>query len=179
MYDFTYPYPDPHTCILSRPPPLTTPPKFENLPLPSLFCLQVQLRARFLTLWLTTPEKTFFNLNLPIVVSLHLIYLNGITCLVSYYAIFLPPSYQAPILSLPNGILAPSEHTWASCVHPPTDPRLGSADHTHTQVQVLATKLCPILCDPLACSPSGSSRHGILQARILGWVALPFSRGSS
>ena len=35
------------------------------------------------------------------------------------------------------------------------------------------------LCDPVDCSPSGSSVHGILQARILQWVAIPFSRGSS
>ena len=37
----------------------------------------------------------------------------------------------------------------------------------------------PILCDPLDCSPPGSSVQGILQARILKWVAVPFSRGSS
>ena len=35
------------------------------------------------------------------------------------------------------------------------------------------------LCDPLDSSSSGSSVHGILQARILGWVATPSSRGSS
>ena len=34
-------------------------------------------------------------------------------------------------------------------------------------------------CDPVDCSPPGSSIHGILQARILEWVAIPFSRGSS
>ena len=34
-------------------------------------------------------------------------------------------------------------------------------------------------CDPMDCSPSGFSAHGILRARILGWVAIPFSRGSS
>ena len=32
----------------------------------------------------------------------------------------------------------------------------------------LVTQLCPALCDPLDCSPPGSSVHGILQARILG-----------
>ena len=37
----------------------------------------------------------------------------------------------------------------------------------------------PTLCDPMDCSPAGSSVHGILQARILEWVAIPFSRGSS
>ena len=35
------------------------------------------------------------------------------------------------------------------------------------------------LCDPMDCSWSGSSVHGILQARILEWVAISFSRGSS
>ena len=34
-------------------------------------------------------------------------------------------------------------------------------------------QLCPTLCDPVDCSPPGSSIHGILQARILEWVAIP------
>ena len=38
---------------------------------------------------------------------------------------------------------------------------------------------CPTLCDPMDCSPSRSSLHGILQARVLEWVAISFSRGSS
>ena len=37
----------------------------------------------------------------------------------------------------------------------------------------------PTLCDPMDCSPPGSSVHGILQAGILEWVARPSSRGSS
>ena len=38
---------------------------------------------------------------------------------------------------------------------------------------------CPAVCDPMDCSPPGSSVHGILQVRILEWVAMPSSRGSS
>ena len=38
---------------------------------------------------------------------------------------------------------------------------------------------CPTLCDSMDCSPPGSSIHGILQARVLEWVAISFSRGSS
>ena len=38
---------------------------------------------------------------------------------------------------------------------------------------------CLTLCDLMDCSPPGSSVHGILQARILEWLASPFSRGSS
>ena len=37
----------------------------------------------------------------------------------------------------------------------------------------------PTLWDPMDCSLPGSSVHGIFQARILEWVAIPFSRGSS
>ena len=46
-------------------------------------------------------------------------------------------------------------------------------------VYVLVTQSCTILCDPMDCSSPGSSVHGILQARTLEWVAIPFSRGSS
>ena len=38
---------------------------------------------------------------------------------------------------------------------------------------------CPTLCDPMDCSPSGTSVHEILQVRILEWVAIFSSRGSS
>ena len=38
---------------------------------------------------------------------------------------------------------------------------------------------CPMLCDPMDCSPPGASIHGTFQARILEWVAMPSSRGSA
>ena len=43
----------------------------------------------------------------------------------------------------------------------------------------LVTQSCPTLCDLMDCSPASSSVHGILQARIPEWVAIPFSRGCS
>ena len=46
-------------------------------------------------------------------------------------------------------------------------------------VKVLVAQLCPTLCDPMDCSPTDSSIHGISQARILEWVAISFSRESS
>ena len=46
-------------------------------------------------------------------------------------------------------------------------------------VKMLVAQLCLTLCDPMDCSPLGSSVHGFCQARILEWVAIPFSRGSS
>ena len=46
-------------------------------------------------------------------------------------------------------------------------------------MMVKVTRPCPTLCDPTDCSLPPSSVHGILQARILEWVTMPFSRGSS
>ena len=43
----------------------------------------------------------------------------------------------------------------------------------------LIAESCPALCDPVDCSPPGSSVHGILQARILEWAAVSVSRGCS
>ena len=49
----------------------------------------------------------------------------------------------------------------------------------HACMCAKSLQLCLTLCSPLDCSPPGSSVHGILQARILEWVAMPSSRGSS
>ena len=46
-------------------------------------------------------------------------------------------------------------------------------------MKVKVARSCPTLCDPRDCSPPDSSVHGILQTRILEWVAISFSRGSS
>ena len=47
------------------------------------------------------------------------------------------------------------------------------------QRKVFVAQLCWTLGDPMDYSPLVTSVHGILQARILGWVDIPFSRGSS
>ena len=46
-----------------------------------------------------------------------------------------------------------------------------------SNVKVLIAQLCPTLCDSMDCSPPDSSFREILQARILWWVVIPFSRG--
>ena len=51
--------------------------------------------------------------------------------------------------------------------------------YTYTCVCAKSLQLCLTLCNPRDCSSLGSSVHGILQARILEWEAIPFSRGSS
>ena len=56
-----------------------------------------------------------------------------------------------------------SAHPWCVCVC----------------VCVCVCSVIPTLCDPMDCSPPGSSVHGILQVRILEKIAIPFSSGSS
>ena len=50
-------------------------------------------------------------------------------------------------------------------------------DESETESESEVAQSCPTLCDPMDCSPPGSSVHGILQARTLEWVAISFSRG--
>ena len=71
------------------------------------------------------------------------------------------------------------------CSLPPQEPQVshpimasGSKSKISPPVKVLVTQSCPALCDPMDCGPPGSSVRGILQARILEGVAMPFSRGS-
>ena len=52
-------------------------------------------------------------------------------------------------------------------------------DFETVKVKVLVIHSRLTLCDPMDCGPPGSSVHGILQARILERIAMPFSRGSS
>ena len=54
-----------------------------------------------------------------------------------------------------------------------------TAPACHVKVKALVTQSCPTVCDPMGCSPPGPSVGGISQARILEWVVLSFSRGSS
>ena len=52
-------------------------------------------------------------------------------------------------------------------------------EYTRTHGHVCSvTQSWPTLCNPMVCSPPGSSVHGISQAKILEWVAISFSRGS-
>ena len=54
-----------------------------------------------------------------------------------------------------------------------------SRERDERKVKVKVAQSYPLLCDSMNCSPPGFSDHGILQARILEWVAIPFSKGSS
>ena len=55
--------------------------------------------------------------------------------------------------------------------------RWGNSGNSGCCTSVLVTQSCPTLCNSMGCNLPGSSAHGIFQARILKWVAIPFSRG--
>ena len=61
----------------------------------------------------------------------------------------------------------------------PENPKLNSGNNFSCVCAYSVTQSCPTLCDPMDLSPPGSSVRGILQARILEWVAISFSRRSS
>ena len=61
----------------------------------------------------------------------------------------------------------------------PRQHRIKICHYYYTCVCAKSLQSCLILCDTMDCSPPGSSVHGIPQARILEWVAVSFSRGSS
>ena len=61
----------------------------------------------------------------------------------------------------------------------PTVQRRELESASRTCVRAQSLRSCPTLCHPIDCGPRGSSVHGILQVRVLAWVAMPSSRGSS
>ena len=86
---------------------------------------------------------------------------------------------RIPIDGLASGTHAPGKWDSGSTSRETAQPLTPGRKSQGTSVKVSAAQSCPTLCDPLGCSLPGSSVHGILQARTLEWVAVPFSRGSS
>ena len=62
-------------------------------------------------------------------------------------------------------------------LNPSPEPALQKAGESESESEVIQS--CPTLCNPMDYSLPGSSLHGILQERVLEWVAISFTRGSS
>ena len=77
-----------------------------------------------------------------------------------------------------SGLLFPSPGDLPNPGIKPAPPTLEGEVLTTELPEVEVAQLCPTLCDPMNCSLPDSSVHGILRARILEWVAIPFSKGS-
>ena len=79
---------------------------------------------------------------------------------------------------LPNPGIEPGSPTLqadALSSEPPGKPHI-NGEKKERKKESEVTQLCPTLCDPMDCSQPGSSVHGVLQARILEWVAVSYSR---
>ena len=93
--------------------------------------------------------------------------------------------HGAELLTLALTISVDSPWAAPKCVQAAWDACRGYKQHWQMMVRkpslccCLVAKSCQTLWDPTDCSPPGSSVHGNLQARILAWVAISFSRGSS
>ena len=95
----------------------------------------------------------------------------------TWYWLTAPKNPQGSSLTSKCYLPALSPPTWPSrSVCRPPSSSLGSLERPFHFSQ--KCQLCLTLCNPMDCSPPGSPVHGVLQARILQWVAMPSSRGS-
>ena len=93
-----------------------------------------------------------------------------------------PDAVTAPHNRNPMNMLWKSDSSINSVTNIPWAQKgrsIAYSEYWELKVKVSVAQPWPILCNPMDCSPPGSSVHGILQARALEWVAIPFSRGSS
>ena len=126
------------------------------------------------------PERW---LQSPLTSSIHLIHQPGwellsggsswpdlfLSCFLHTYFVKSTKICFEQMNPLDSSVLKVGGFIWSS------NPSPGYIPSTHTK----SLQLCPTLCDTMDYNPPGSSVHGIFQARILEWVAIPFSRGSS
>ena len=110
----------------------------------------------------TSPKHPVSNLNWQFVSYMDLLKHSG---LISFC--FLNPATLHNMLSIQNTDLFPFRYWLVEDVG------------TILYLVGLVTQSCPTLCNPMDCSPPGSSVRVILQERILEWVAIPFSRECS
>ena len=74
-------------------------------------------------------------------------------------------------------VISPVRVPWVDARAPPVGINVRKPQRPRDpKVKVLVTQSCLTLCDPVDCSRPGSPVHGILQVRILEWVAIPFPR---
>ena len=84
-------------------------------------------------------------------------------------------AWRIPWIEEPGGLQSMGSqrvgHDWAANTH--------RTDHETPCICAKSLQSRPTLCNPVYCNPPGSSVHGILQARILEWVAVPSSQAST
>ena len=103
----------------------------------------------------------------------------------SVHGIFQSRVLEWVAISSSRGFSWPRDQTHVSCISAlageffTTEPPGKPNSISERKVKLLVARSSPTFCNPMDWGPPGSSVHGFLQARILEWVAMPFSRGSS
>ena len=83
------------------------------------------------------------------------------------------------VISFSRGSSPPGDLTCVSCIGRWILYHLVTWEAQRRVCVCLVAQLCLTLCNPMDCSPSGSSVRGILQTRILDWITMPSYRASS
>ena len=91
----------------------------------------------------------------------------------------LKPRNTFLLLVLNNSVTLVMSHKFLQAQTSQKGTKMPSSKEQHVCVCAKSLQSCPTLCDPMDCSSLGLTVHGILQARILEWVAIASSRGSS
>ena len=104
---------------------------------------------------------------------------RGISLLYNHKVLALGPT-QIPKSADTHLLYKMGQYFHITYGHPPSHfkPSLDYTGHL-MQSESEVSQSCPTLCDPMDCSPPGSSVHGIFQARVLEWAGISFSRRSS
>ena len=128
----------------------------------------------WLCLYLLLPsiwplDLWFSNLALLTLGSDNSLFWTAVLCTEEHLAASLAFSHQRPVATPPK----------TNCNNQKCYQTFSNVPCVCVCVCVLVAQLCPTLCDLMDCSTPDSSVHGLLQASILEWVAIPFSKGSS
>ena len=88
------------------------------------------------------------------------------------------PRGSSPVSTM-GRLMCPAQSINSPSLFPPWETQLSVLMRVCVWGEGVHAQSCLTLCNPMDCYPPGSSAHGIFQARILEWVAMPSSRGTS
>ena len=128
--------------------------------------IPISLRIFHNLLWSTQPKALVYSMKQKYI-------------FLQFSCFFYDPADFGNLISGYSNFSKSSLYIWKFLVHVLLKPSLQDFEHYLVSMCMLVAQSCPAVCNPMDYSPSGSSVHGSSHVRILEWVAIPFSRGSS
>ena len=132
-------------------------------------------------IWATVSSRSCFCWQYkasPPLAAKNIIHLISVRSMCRVFSCVVVRCLSWPVRSLGKTLLAFALHTESYSKLSQKIVRACTAGNESQWVSEV-TQSCPALCNPMDCSLQGSSVHGIFQARVLEWIAISFSRGSS